>query len=218
MTTLAISDGQMAAWRATSIDELLWYRAWCLADAHGHAWVHAVADHLGLDTCSPPPSLTPGLVEAAHAAYAARQPCGMGGIGSPFSPRAEAVPDYPWIVLHGRAGHTTGSGRLAWEINEGGTTTLTIWRPTPRCRIRPAWDCSPGVAVLRATLYPDGDLDVAEIGDFEARHAFALDAALRALGSRLPDSVLERGRLREGVASMLALIDAAEDRAEAEGF
>lgn len=134
-------------------------RAFSLARAHGHSWACDPALPYLTEDGDLRPGVTWSEIDAGWAA---------------------ALPSMKWPGISppvrdefGATSHSTGTGRLQWEVRADGTTVLTVNRPSG--------------SVLRAVVGTDSGTDsvMVEVLDPEltlARHWVALTHAIKNLG------------------------------------
>lgn len=134
-----------------------------LASAHGHHWACLTAAEVIGKTSAEISALSCARVEP--------------GIG--------CLNDAPVFDEEGDVVHTTGSGRLTWEIWQDGSVTVAVYRPAS---VNPAEADEGGVKVVHVRLpaapYAD-DAEAPSVGDwcYTTRHALPrhLDAAAEAV-------------------------------------
>lgn len=205
------------------IPELLWRRAWLLAEAHNHEWTIAIGTVAGDD----PRPLSTDMVEVILDQWREERPlrdrCGY-GVGSPFA-RGEWI-DSRWVTgadgldhLHPggwqhSAHHRTGTGRCQWTIDDAGVVTILISRPGED-------------VVLTVVVGIDGVVQwTAHEGAprYGVRHVEAAAFELRALGvsSEVPPRIAADAAFFDesltALAASLAAIDHWEYRAEMVGL
>lgn len=161
----------MSDYTPTAIQLAIAYR---LAKAHGHAW----ATRLPLEAHA---GKTLGAIAAATAQAENTGDETIAGILSPQVVDSCDHPEAEWAGVY-CLWHRTGTGRLAWSIDEDGSTELVVCRPGDE----------PGAGTLRASYVPEEDSTIGlsykgpgratdKLGDYCTRHLVTLRTAMEAV-------------------------------------
>lgn len=152
-------------------------RAYKLASVHGHLWPNAITEIAGERVSE---NATAKEFEAAIAAVIEE------GVSVEEIQKRAAIINETQVVLgieapefdeeYNSIFHTTGSGRLTWEIATDGTVTFTVSRPFGN--------------IIRAWVHEDGSFDAEYLAadggkNVRYRHILALEEAVQVL---VPDA------------------------------
>lgn len=194
----------------TLIPDLLWTRAWRLAEAHNHEWMIALYS-VTRGGSSPPRPVSIDMLDAIYRQFRDEwdQPS---GVAPPFARVHVGVNDDRgnYSYWHYGAYHRTGTGRCRWHIDHDGEVTISISRPGD-------------VDVLVVTVAVDGTVQWTAPAcgvRYGVRHVEAAVYELTALGvdASVPPAIAEAAAFADreltALDHTLAQIDHWEDRAE----